>query len=169
MNVIIKYLIRFLVFAIVQIFILNEIEFGFGIHIMLYPLFTMLLPFEIGTLSLLLLSFFMGFLIDIFCNTYGLHASSLLMLAYFRPIIFNIFSPRDGYDPIKEPSILDMGGRWFLLVYGNLLLIHHFWFFLIEVFRIDQFLFIFQSTILSLIISCLVSIIIQVLLIKKTK
>ena len=29
------------------------------------------------------------------------------MMAYFRPIIFNFFAPRDGYDPLKQASIDD--------------------------------------------------------------
>ena len=169
MDLIAKHIIRFVLLAILQIFIFNGWEIGYGIHMMLYPLFIMLLPFEMGSISLLFLAFLMGFSIDIFSNTYGLHASSLLMMAFFRPIIFKLFSPRDGYDPLKEPSIFDMGGRWFFLVYGNLLLIHHFWFFLIEVFRKDEFLLILQCTIFSLVISCLLSVIIQILIIKKAK
>jgi len=169
MDVIVKHIIRFLLLAILQIFIFNGLEFGYGIHMMLYPLFIMLLPFETGSISLLLLAFLMGFLIDIFSNSYGLHASSLVMMAFFRPIVFKLFSPRDGYDPIKEPSIFDMGGRWFFLVFGNLLLIHHFWFFIIEVFRIDEFPLILQCTLFSLVISCLLSVIIQILILKKVK
>jgi hypothetical protein len=89
-------------------------------------------------------------------------------MAYFRPIIFKFYSPREGYDPLKEPSIVDMGSRWFLLVFGYLLLIHHFWYFLIEIFRIDEFLFILQKTIFSLIASFLLCLLIQTFLIKKS-
>jgi len=145
------------------------LELGYGIHIMIYPLFIMLLPFEMGIISLLSLAFLMGFLVDIFSNTYGLHASSLLMMTYFRPRIFKMFSPIDGYDPIKEPTFFDMGIRWFLSTFAYLLLIHHFWYFLIEIFRFNEIFSILIKTSLSFMFSIGLSIIIQQLLYKKVK
>jgi hypothetical protein len=131
MNVVVKNSIRFVIFVLLQALVFNQIEIGFGIHLMVQPLFIMLLPFETGIFTLMILGFFLGLIIDIFSNTYGLHASSLLIMAYLRPIIFKFYGPREGYDPLKEPSIFDMGSRWFLFVFGYLLLIHHFWYFLI--------------------------------------
>ncbi|NBR13662.1 MAG: hypothetical protein EBQ94_05970 [Flavobacteriales bacterium] len=168
MNSITKNIVRYVLFTIIQALIFNRLEIGFGIHLMVHPLFIMLLPFEINVFVLMLLAFSMGAIIDVFSNTYGLYASSLLLMAYFRPIIFKFYSPREGYDPLKEPSIVDMGSRWFLLVFGYLLLIHHFWYFLIEIFRIDEFLFILQKTIFSLIASFLLCLLIQTFLIKKS-
>ncbi len=169
MNVAIKIAIRFFLFWIMQVLVFNQLEFGFGIHLMIYPLFIMLLPFDTGIFTLLLLSFGLGILIDAFSNTFGLHTSALVMMAYFRPIIFNLFSQREGYDPLKEPSLFDMGTRWFIFVYGYLLLIHHFWFFLIEIFRFNEILMILQNTILSIIISFIVSLLILTLISKKSK
>jgi hypothetical protein len=153
MNLIVKNSIRFVAFFLLQALVFNQIEIGFGIHLMVQPLFIMLLPFETGVFTLMILGFTLGLLIDIFSNTYGLHASSLLLMAYMRPIIFKFYGPREGYDPLKEPSVFDMGSRWFFFVFGYLILIHHFWFFLIEVF----------------IISYLLCIVLQTFLIKKSK
>jgi hypothetical protein len=88
MNGLTKNSLRFILFAFVQALIFNNLEVGFGIHLMIHPLFIMLLPFEIGAFSLMSIAFVMGAIIDIFSNTYGLYASSLLMMAFFRPIIF---------------------------------------------------------------------------------
>jgi hypothetical protein len=165
----IQYSIRFLVLVILQSLILNQLEIGFGIQFMAYPLFILLLPFEISTIYLLSLAFCMGVIIDVISNTYGLHTSSLLLFAYIRPFIFKKFSSREGYDNLKIPSINDMGSRWFTFVYGTLLLLHHLWFFTLEMFRIDNLLFILQKTLLSLPFSFLVSILVQSLLVSKTK
>ncbi|MFN5912578.1 MAG: hypothetical protein ACK45H_14645 [Bacteroidota bacterium] len=169
MNVIVKNIIRFVFLLLLQALVLNQIEIGLGIQIMVYPIFILLLPFETGTLILLFLAFFMGILIDSISNTYGLHTSSLLLVAYLRPFVFNMFAPRDGYDVLKESTIYEMGSRWFLYVFGLLLLIHHFWFFLLEMFRIDAILFILQKTILSLPLSFGVAILLQMLFIRKPK
>ena len=169
MNTLFKNIARFILLSLFQVLVFNQLEFGYGIHMMVYPLFIMLLPFELGIISLLCLAFLMGFFVDIFSNTYGLHASSLLMMAYFRPRIFKMFSPIDGYDPIKEPTIFDMGIRWFLYTFGNLLLIHHFWYFLIEIFRFNEISSILIKTSLSVLFSFGLSIIIQQLLYKNVK
>lgn len=169
MNVVFKNSIRFVLFVILQALVFNQIEIGFGIHIMVHPLFIMLLPFETGVFTLMILGFALGLIIDVFSNTYGLHASSLLLMAYVRPLIFKFYGPREGYDPLKEPSVFDMGSRWFLFVFGYLILIHHFWYFLVEIFRFDQFLLILQKTIFSVIISYLLCIVLQTFLVKKSK
>ena len=169
MNVVLKNSIRFVLFVLLQALVFNQIEIGFGIHLMVHPLFIMLLPFETGVFTMMILGFGLGLIIDIFSNTYGLHASSLLMMAYMRPVIFKFYGPREGYDPLKEPSVFDMGSRWFVFVFGYLILIHHFWYFLIEIFRFDQFLLILQKTIFSVIISYLLCIVLQTFLIKKSK
>jgi hypothetical protein len=169
MNVVVKNSIRFLLIVLLQAFVFNQIEIGFGIHLMVQPLFIMLLPFETGVFTLMILGFTLGLILDIFSNTYGLQASSLLIMAYMRPIVFKFYGPREGYDPLKEPSVFDMGSRWFLFVFGYLILIHHFWYFLVEIFRFDEFLLILQKTIFSVIISYLLCIVLQTFLIKKSK
>ena len=105
MNEVIKHSIRFVLLVILQSLILNQLEIGWGIQLMVYPLLIILLPFELGTVYLLLVAFIMGILIDSMSNTYGLHTSSLLVVAYFRPLIFKLFAPRDGYDNLKEGNI----------------------------------------------------------------
>jgi hypothetical protein len=169
MNVVVKNSVRFILFALLQAFVFNQIEIGFGIHLMVQPLFIMLLPFETGVFTLMILGFALGLIIDVFSNTYGLQASSLLLMAYMRPIIFKFYGPREGYDPLKEPSVFDMGSRWFLFVFGYLILMHHFWYFTVEIFRLDQFLLILQKTIFSVIVSYLLCIVLQTFLIKKSK
>jgi len=169
MNVLLKHSVRFVLLVFLQALVLNQLEIGFGIHVMVYPLFILLLPFEVSLTVMLFVAFAMGMLIDSISNTYGLHTSALLMVAYFRPIIFKMFAPREGYDPLKESNINEMGTRWYTYVFGILLLIHHFWFFLMEIFRLDQTLFVLQKTVLSLPLSFLATLILQMLFIRKLK
>jgi hypothetical protein len=169
MKLIITQLIRFIIFILAQSLVFNQLEIRFGIQIMIYPLFIILLPFETSIFILLLLAFVMGLSIDAISDTYGLHTSSLLLVAYMRPIIFNIFSPREGYDALKEASIFEMGQRWFISVFGLLLVIHHFWFFMLEMFNMSEIGLILQKTILSVPLSFLLCILLQVIFVTKPK
>ncbi len=169
MNSLVKHIARFIGLILIQTLVLNQIEIGLGIQIMVYPLFVLLLPVEMKVIPLMLVAFAMGLLIDSMSNTYGLHASSLLLFAYTRPMIFKMFAPRDDYDPLLETHIFDMGRAWFIRVFGILLLIHHFWFFLLEMFRFDEIFYILQKTALSVIISFIFCILLQYLFIRNRK
>ncbi|HIP32227.1 MAG TPA: hypothetical protein EYG86_05650 [Crocinitomicaceae bacterium] len=166
MNDIVKHSVRFFSAILVQVLLLNQIEIGFGIQLMIYPLFILLLPVETKVISLLFISFGLGILIDVFSNTYGLHASAALMFAFIRPRIFKLFDTRDGYDALVETNIFNMGLSWFLRTFGTLLFIHHFWFFLIEMFKMNEIAYVFQKTLLSLPISFAICVLLQSLFVK---
>tara|TARA_B100000900_G_C20553160_1_gene705628 strand:+ start:947 stop:1294 length:348 start_codon:yes stop_codon:yes gene_type:complete len=110
----------------------------------------------------------LGIAIDATSNTFGLHTSSLLLFAFLRPLIFRVFSPREGYDSLKSPSIFDMGNRWFISTFSILLFSHHLWFFILEAFSFNETLLILQKTILSGVISFVVCVILQTIFIKRT-
>ena len=169
MKLIITQFLRFILFIVAQTLVFNNLEIGFGIQIMVYPLFLMLLPFDTSIVILLLLAFVMGISIDAISNTYGLHTSSLLLVAYLRPIIFGIFSPREGYDSIKESTIFEMGQRWFISVFGLLLVIHHLWFFALEMFKMSEILLILKKTLFSVPVSFLLCILLQIVFVTKPK
>ncbi|MGB0915005.1 MAG: hypothetical protein ACPGVI_02990 [Crocinitomicaceae bacterium] len=168
MNNLLKHGLRFLFVVLIQVLVLNQIELGFGIQLMIYPLFILLLPVELGIFPLLGLAFLMGMSIDAMSNTYGLHTSALLTFAYARPLVFKLFAPRDGYDALLETNIFNMGNLWFLKTFGLLITVHHFWFFLMEMFKLNELLFVFQKVILSVPLSFLICILLQYLFVKKT-
>ena len=169
MRLFYAFILRFFLFVFLQAFIFNQLEISPYVHVMISPLYIMLLPFDTPVVRLLLISFFLGLCIDSLSNTFGLHASSLLVFAYLRPLVFRWFSPRDGYDSIKDPSIFDMGNTWFLLVFGTLLFIHHLWFFIMESFSFEELLLILLKTLPSTALSFIVCIILQTLFLKKSK
>ena len=169
MNKIVSHIIRFILLALVQIFILNQLQIGFGILIMAYPLFIFLLPYDLNISFTMLLSFGFGFCIDIMSNTFGLHTSALLLFAYMRPIIFRRYASQEEYEMNKEANIYTMGTRWFIVTFGILLLMHHLWFFLFEVANFNDFLYIIRKTILSTIVSFLVCVGLQIIFVQKPK
>lgn len=169
MNEVIKHSIRFIILWAIQTLVLNQLDIGFGIQMMVYPLFIMLLPIDLGIFFVMILAFALGAAIDSISDTYGLHTSSLLIVAYFRPIIFKMFAPRDGYENFREGNIYELGTRWFIYVYGLLLLIHHFWFFTLEIFRLDNILFILIKTAISVPLSFILSLLLQTMLVSKPK
>lgn len=169
MSLVFKYILRFFLFFLVQVLVLNQIEPGYGIQIMIYPLFILLLPVDMSVFALMIVAFFMGLSIDSLSNGFGLHTSSLLTVALFRPTIYKLFAPRDGYDILLETNILTMGTSWFIKTFGILIAIHHFWFFMLEMFKLNEILFVLQKTGLSVVVSILICILLQYLFLRKRR
>lgn len=165
---IVKHTIRFFAFVFAQAFIFNQLEIGLGIQIMISPLFIFLLPLELNIFVSMVVSFIFGISIDYFSNTYGLFASTSLLIAYLRPFVFKILEPRDGFLPGAELSIYQMGYGWFSSAFVLILLINNFWFFLIEQFKWKEVWFILLKTLLSTPLSLVASILIQMAFFKNT-
>lgn len=169
MNHIVKNIVRLLIFVLAQGLIFSQMNFGYGIHPMIYPLFILLLPFDTKPIVLMLFAFVGGIGVDFFVNTFGLHASAAVLIAYFRPAIFRQFAPRDDYDILKEPTANEWGYAWFIKVAGITVLMHHLWFFSLEYFKISAWKEIITNTILSSIVTLIIFILIQILFFKKSK
>ncbi len=164
-----KYIIQYLLFVLVQGLFFGQLEFGWGIHPMIYPIFILLLPFETPAALLMLIGFITGISVDFFMNTFGLHASAAILVAYLRPFIYGVFAPRDGYDSLKKPTLFENGFLWFFSSYGVLISIHHLVFFSLEIFRLSDFFLIIQKTILSSIITLSLIVLIQFMFFRKEK
>ncbi|RZJ64544.1 MAG: rod shape-determining protein MreD [Flavobacterium sp.] len=145
---------RFILLLAAQVVIFNNFNlFGF-INPFPYILFIMLYPVNGNRNVLLLTSFFLGLMIDMFSNSGGVHAASCLVLAYTRPFIFKFsFGLSYEYQTVRLDDVLTPERFSFILI---AVVIHHFTLFLLEVFRLtlfwDVLLRTFCSTIFSIVI-----------------
>lgn len=160
---------RIILLILAQGLIFGQLSFGYGIHPMVYPLAIVLLPFNVKPVWLMVIAFFIGMSVDFFMNTFGLHASAAGLVAFLRPSIYRAFSPRDDYDIQKEPTAKELGYSWFLKVSSILIVVHHFWFFLLEYLKVSAWKEIIINTLLSSIATLIIFILIQVFFFKKPK
>jgi hypothetical protein len=168
MTALIRLIFLFFILLFLQVFWAGNLEIGFGAHLFLLPLFIMVLPFETNVFVLMSLGFLMGVLADSIMNSYGLNASSLVFFAYLRPFVFKSFTPKEGYDTLKNPTLSEMGWTWFIFSYGTLLLMYVFWFFLVEIFSFREILLILRNSFFSFTFSMIVALILQLFFRKKT-
>ena len=164
---IIFYSILFVLVVLAQGLLFDQIEPGWGIHIMIYPMFILLLPFETKPIYLMFYAFLLGLAVDAFTNSFGLQTSSAVFLAYFRPQLYKLLESRDGYDTSRIATFSEMKRSWFIRAYGFSLLIHHLFFFTLEMFKFSDFFFIIQKTILSVIASFLMILFIQLIFLNR--
>ncbi|UCH15371.1 MAG: rod shape-determining protein MreD [Bacteroidales bacterium] len=144
---------RFIFLILIQVFIFNNIQFSGYINPYIYILFILLLPFETPKWMLLVTAAFLGLTIDIFSDTLGMHTIATLFLAFLRPFVLNLISPRDGYESGTFPRVAYYGINWFTKYASILIVAHHFVLFYIEIFRFGNFFSTFFRVILSTIFS----------------
>lgn len=140
-NNLLKYALIWIVLVALQILLFNHIQFSGYVNPYVYVLFILLLPFETPKYLLLLLAFLLGLNIDIFGNTPGLHASATTFMAFLKPTVVSLISPRDTIDTTSPPRLQQMGPAWFIRYTVILVLIHHLFLFYIEVFTLNDFIF----------------------------
>jgi hypothetical protein len=124
-------LLRFIALIAAQVLIFSNINFSPYINPYVYPLFILLLPFGTPSWLLLILGFATGLTVDVFLGSLGMHAAACVLLAYCRPFLINIITPK-GTEFEVEPNINLQGVTWFLIYCGLGTLIHHAFYFIIE-------------------------------------
>ena len=159
LSEVIRNISRFILLILVQVLVIKNIELGRFINPFIYVLFILILPFETPKWLLLLVAFILGITIDMFYDTAGMHAASTVFMAYIRPGLLKLFSPRDGYEFGTQPTVQYLGIPWFLSYSVILILLHHLILFYIEVFRFSEFF----STLFRVIISSLFTLLLVVI------
>ena len=139
-NVYVKNSIRFVFLILLQVLVLDTVQFGGYVIPYVYLLFVLLLPLDINKSLLLLLAFFTGLSIDFFENTMGLHAAAVVLLAFARPGVLKFYFPTLEYGRGEEPGLAKLGVSGFLkysftLVFFNQLLLTF-----LEIFSFHDFL-----------------------------
>lgn len=157
---------RFISLFLLQIIIFNNINlFGF-VSPFPYVLFIILFPVNGNKSALLISSFFLGLLLDIFSNSGGIHTTASILLAYFRPSIFKFaFGVSYEYQTIKLNDTLTPERFSFLFV---AILLHHLILFILEAFQFSLIFDILLRSITSTVLTIIISIII-IYLIKPNK
>ena len=103
----------FIGLVLLQVLILNNVHIAGYATPFLYIYF--ILKFNSGTSrnELMLWAFFFGLTIDVFSDTPGMNAAATVLLAFLRPSLLRLFTPRDNQDNLV-PSFKSMGITPFL-------------------------------------------------------
>jgi len=159
--------LRFIALLLVQVVVCNNINFLGYINPYIYIVFIFLFPIRDSRIVLLLVSFLLGMLVDMFSDSGGVHAAAAVTLAYARPLLLKMsFGMLYEHQSVKF-SNTDIDS---LITYVGLgTLLHHFILFSLEVFNISNILLILKKTLFSGIFTIILSILIIVLFSRNKK
>ena len=171
MNTLIKNIIRFSLFILVQVFVLDKIHLHQMVTPYLYFLFIIWLPFRMGRTQQMLVAFVLGFVMDSFRHHPGFHTAACVLIAYIRPFLVNLLIPQEGADNnYEEPSFKSLGGTLpYMIFIGVLTFIHHAWLFLLEAWQFGNIWYFLVKTLLSTAVSLFLIIITEMLFSRQQK
>ncbi len=162
-NIYFRNISRFFLVILLQVLVFNNIHFNGYINPYIYVLFILLIPFEMPLWLLLFSAFALGFGVDLFSDTMGVHVASCVFMAFCRPFILRMVSSTKAYEVGITPSIKDLGINWFLKYAFTLIFLHHLAYFYLEIFTFHEFFYTFGRVVLSTISTVLFIIIGQYL------
>lgn len=155
--------ISFFLYLFIQVLLMKNLVLFNTAFCFLYVAFILFLPIETNTLALMLIGFLMGFFIDIFYDSLGLHASTLVAVGYLRNYWLGAITPQGGYDAGVAPTLAANGTQWFLIYTVPMLLLHHFVLFFVEAGGFSGFGFTLLKAVMSMLFTLTALILLQFL------
>lgn len=157
-----------MILVLAQVLIFNHINLFGYINPYIYVLFILLFPIrKESRMQFIFLAFLIGFFVDLFSDSGGVHAAASVSIAYIRPVVLRFaFGNAYEYQTLKIPTS-SVGQRWTYL--SILILTHHLLLFSLEIFSFTNTLLILNKTLLSSILTFVLCILFMALFSRKKK
>ena len=164
-NSVLKTILRFVGLVLLQVIICSNINFLGDLNPYVYIIFILLYPATNNRLLFILISFLLGFSIDMFLDSGGMHAVASVTIAYIRPLFLKFsFGAAYDYHTIKF-SNTPLSQR--LVYFLFLIVIHHFILFSLVFFDKNKIALIIEQALYSSIFTLILCLLFSSLFSKK--
>ena len=133
-------LIAFVILAIVQSLVLNHVHLFDVATPMVYVFFVMTFRRNSFRTGMLLWSFLLGLVVDIFSNTAGVGAATMTLMAFIQPYLLFMITPHDSAEDM-EVSMKTLGVARFIYLTLIVTFLFCLLFFTLEVFSFNHWLY----------------------------
>lgn len=159
MKNIVEFLSWFIGLIFFQVLLFNNIQIAGVINPFLYIYLIIALPIHINRVSLIFTGFLLGFVIDIFSNTWGIHAMATTLIAFLRPYVLRLISTQEEQDRIM-PRFRTMGANYLKYII-LLIFIHHLVLFILEAFSFKYFGLVLLKCLVSSLITIVLTLVLE--------
>lgn len=94
---------------ILQIVVLDNLDFLGPCNPFVYIVFIMAAPFGCSSVSLMVMGAVAGLIVDLVSNTPGMHMAACILIAFVRQYILNLLAFRSAYKADDMPSASSCG------------------------------------------------------------
>ena len=139
---------RYLLIMVLQVLLFDQLQLWGACHPYIYVLCLLMMPITLPHSADMLIGAFAGFIMDIFCNSLGVHMAACILLMYIRPYLIGVIV--NDKDRLNEQISLHAIGMEALLKYTVIMvLIHHLTVFSLAAWSWNHMGFVLLETIVS--------------------
>ncbi|CAM3391725.1 hypothetical protein [Aquirufa ecclesiirivi] len=128
----IRWILTILFTLLIQVLFLRDLTIAYFAFCFIYVWPLVKAPIDTPPAYLMLGAFVLGWLVDVFYNTHGMHAFASVLMVSLRSPIFRLLTPANGYDERSSVSLQEMRPLWFFSYLFLMLFCHHSVLFLLE-------------------------------------
>ena len=152
MNIWVENILRFVVLLLLQVLLINNIHIMGLCNPCIYILFLISLPSDLPRWAELIIGFVVGLIMDVFCNTLGVHTAACTFVSYLRPLLIkNMIQDNERLTGTFNGRVTDF--LIYVKIVSYLVVLHHFIIFALIGFSLHNWWIIIIEIILSSIIT----------------
>ncbi len=149
-----KQILRYLLVMAIQVLLFDQLQLWGVCHPYIYVLCLLMLPITLPHSVDMLIGAAVGLVMDVFCNSIGIHMASCILVMFIRPYLIGAIV--NDKDRLNEQITLHALGMEALLKYVVIMvLIHHFTVFMLAAWSWNYIGFVLIETFVSGIITML--------------
>jgi len=154
-------IVSFIAYVLAQVLFVKNLVLFDTAFCFIYIGFILMMPFQIGSIVLLLAGMITGLVVDVFYDSLGVNMAATVLIAFIRPLWLRAVTPRGGYEDVNMPVLIQMGFPWFITYAIPLIFIHHLVLFYVEAGGLHMFFYTLLKAIFSTILTFIVLTIVQ--------
>lgn len=146
---------RYIVVMLLQVLLFNQLQLWGVCHPYIYILCLLMMPITLPLSVEMMIGAAAGFIMDIFCNSLGIHMAACILLMFIRPYLLGaIVNDKDRLN--EQISLRNLGLGGLIQYVVILVLIHHLSVFALAAWSWSHIGFVLLETLVSSIITSLV-------------
>ena len=146
---------RYILVMILQVLLFDQLQLWGACHPYIYILCLLMMPITLPHSMEMVIGAVVGLIMDVFCNSLGIHMAGCILLMFIRPYLIGVFV--NDKDRLNEQISLRSIGMEALIKYTvTLVIIHHFTVFALAAWSWRHIGFVLLETIISSFITILV-------------
>lgn len=147
---------RYIIVMLLQVLLFDQLQLWGACHPYIYILCLLMMPINMPSIVEMLLGAGVGLVMDVFCNSLGVHMAACILIMFIRPYLIGTIV--NDKDRLTEQISLRVIGMEALIRYVvTLVLIHHLMVFLLAAWSWQHIGFVLLETVVS---SCITIVVI---------
>lgn len=146
---------RYIIVMLLQILLFDQLQLWGACHPYIYVACLLMMPITLPHSADMIIGAVIGLIMDIFCNSMGVHTASCILLMFVRPYLLGvIINDKDRLN--EQISLRSVGMEAFIKYTVILVLLHHLTVFSLAAWSWTHIGFVLLETVISSIVTILI-------------